>query len=283
MPYVNLGDLPAAPLTSLPSSASDTDLGNYALTAFWKAAYPLNPQLTDDWVSFLDRLRRAYYPRDASEAPQGYPKAIFYPNKSSEALEAFFDGFGFSLRSVELDQDPSKIQHAMVSLAAAGHGTIPVDSNSFFHAIQNEAQDFSFFDAAAFVAKASASQIAEGAQKVGEGIIDTGKDILSVRRYLLIAAALLGAYILYKRYGSAPAKRKPGLMESATEFVKSKMKANPKKRRKKLKDSEACSFKHKVTKKEMALAKKRLDQELKRQRANWKPSTGKRPDVWGDD
>lgn len=214
---MDFGDLPAGPMTSLPDSASDTNLGTFALTSFWMDAQSLNPQMPSDWASFLELLRRAYYPRTANEAPVGYTKSMYFPNKSPEALEAFLDGFGFSLRSVGLDQNPSHIQEAMQSLASHGGGTIPVDPNAFFHAVQNEAQQFSFFDAAAFVVSQSAQQIASGVQEIGQDVLSTGSSILAMRNYILIAIALLGAYILYKRYGGS---------------AKAELRANPTRRRK---------------------------------------------------
>jgi hypothetical protein len=192
------------PVTSITGQSSDLEIGSFALTLFWQAAQQLNPSMPGDWAAFLELLRRAYYPRDASEAPQGYTtwKQVYYPNASSKALAAFIDGLGLSIRSVEMNLTPDHIQSAMQTLAGQGQGTIPTNSNAFFGVIQNEAEAFSFYDAAAFVVTESAKDIAHGAQVIGEDIIETGASILKYRNYIIAAAVIGAGFMLYK-YGHA--------------------------------------------------------------------------------
>lgn len=196
-----LGSLPASPLSTLPASPSDTDLGVFALSSFWQDAESLNPEIPSDWSEFLDLLRRAYFPKNTDEAPQGYTnwKQVYFPNKSEDAFSAYIDGLGFSLRSVGFDTQPDKIASAMQALASQGGGAIPGNQNTFFSAVQNQAQAFSFFDAAAFVAVESAKQIASGVADVGQDLLDTGSAILKYRNYILIAVSLAGAALLWKK------------------------------------------------------------------------------------
>lgn len=201
-----LGDVPASAITSLPSGYSDTDLGGYAITKFWQAAQSLNPQLPADWAAFCEILRRAYYPVSAAEAPAGYPKQIYYPNSSPQALGVFFDGLGLALRSVGFDQSLGKIDSAMQSLAANGHGQVPVNQNDFFKSIQDIATQVNFFDAAAFVIQASAAQVVTAAQDVGDTLIDAGAGILDNLNYILLAAGGLLGLIVYMRFAPKRAK-----------------------------------------------------------------------------
>ncbi len=187
-------------LTVLPNAPFDTDLGDFALTRFWIAAQRLNPLMPQDWDSFLEMLRRAYFPKDAGEAPQGYTKLVYYPNSSDKQLGIFMEGLGVGLRSVGFDQEPAKIQSAMESLAAQGAGALPAEPGNFFGVIQNAASQIHFLDAASFVARESASQIAQGVQNVGEAVLDTGSALLEYKNYLLIGAAGLAVTLLYLRF-----------------------------------------------------------------------------------
>lgn len=182
---------------------NDTDLGTFALQEFWKAALALNPALPGNFQDFMEIMRRAYYPKDTTEAPQGYTswKSIYYPLHSSDAFAQYVDGVGVALRSVGYDQDQGKIVSAMQALATKGNGQIPTNGNSFFSAVQDQAQNFNFYDAAAFVVVESAKDIGAGVQAAGNAIISTGKGILAYKNVILIGAAALVGFVLFERFG----------------------------------------------------------------------------------
>jgi hypothetical protein len=198
-------------ITSINQSSTDLELGEFAITSFWAAARSINPDFPQDFDAYTELLRRSYYPKSSDEAPAGYTnfKQTYFPNSSQAALETFVDGLGLGIRSVDIELAPERITSSMQQLAQAGGGGIPASEKSFFSAIQEQAESYSFFDMTSFVAMESAKDIVTGVQKVGEAVIDTGASILKYRNYILIAAVIAGGYYLYTVYGKTLFKANP--------------------------------------------------------------------------
>lgn len=123
------------------------------------------------------------------------------------------DGIGFQFRT--LGEDYSDLNEAMQNLANASGGKIPTKA-SFDAALRDVAtQTFSFVELQnstdnpiVYVAAGIADEVLNGAQYVGDKVIDTGKTLLNFAPYLLLGGVALYIFLNVK---AAPKLKLPKL------------------------------------------------------------------------
>ena len=119
------------------------------------------------------------------------------------------EGIGFQFRI--LGENYSDLNTAMQNLANASGGKIPTKA-SFDAALRDEAtKTFSFVDIqnntnnpVVYVAAGIADNVLNGAQYVGDRVIDTGKTLLNFAPYLLLGGAALYIYLNVKAAPKLP-------------------------------------------------------------------------------
>ena len=112
-------------------------------------------------------------------------------------VQYFFDGLGLAINSIQSDGllSNSQLKSSMENLAYQAQGKIP-KRESFYSAISGQAQDFNFMQAVPTVAKETAGKILEGAQEVGNAVLDTGKSLLTVGPLVIVLC--IGFYVWSK-------------------------------------------------------------------------------------
>ncbi len=143
------------------SASADIARGRSALVAFHNQAlsYPQNYKMT--LQQLVDELQR-------------------------RSRGVFLEGFGFAIHSAELSD--AVVNRAMVELATQGQGRLPLFHTSFFSALNNSAQRFSFSDAFSATAKGTVEDLGRGIQAVGDTTISTLKNAQG----LVVLLPLLG-------------------------------------------------------------------------------------------
>lgn len=134
----------------------------------------------------------------------GYSK---YPFKSSLELEnylggiIFADSLGFTANAlVNVNgASPTRLNAGIQNLASQGQGRLPSNKTTFFTALGNAAQNYSFLDAVSYTAVESAKDIGKGAVVVGETAIATGKILLGVGPILLVGGIIAYVYFRVKK------------------------------------------------------------------------------------
>lgn len=124
--------------------------------------------------------------------------------RSEKNIGNFTDSLGGLIREIQSDGflSGNKVKNAMENLADKGAGKVP-NINTFFAALSNEAQDFTFKEAAPFVLIESAKEVAVGAQAVGDSIITTGKILTTIGPIVVVSAIL---YIVFYKTKQAAGK-----------------------------------------------------------------------------
>lgn len=105
----------------------------------------------------------------------------------------FLDGLGLQFRIV-LENDQSSLDDAMNSLSKASNGKIP-SQQSFHAAIRDRAISPTAFQAAAAVISGTATELARGAQSLGNNLIDTAKVLNKLLPFIILGGV---AFFLYK-------------------------------------------------------------------------------------
>lgn len=110
---------------------------------------------------------------------------------SEKSIEFFFDGMGLAINSIQSDGFLSggSVKMLMENLADKAKGKLPTRA-SFYAAISGKAQDFSFMEAAPIVLKETAVKVLEGAEEVGNAVLDTGKSLLTIGPLVIVGAVL---------------------------------------------------------------------------------------------
>lgn len=115
----------------------------------------------------------------------------------------FLEGFGMAIESLDggsfFSFGNAKVKSAMQDLASRAAGRVPSQS-SFFSALSDEAQNYSFEDAAGFVAVETGKKVGEGLVETGNILIDTAK---SVGMFLPLAVLLGLGFIFYSKVRKA--------------------------------------------------------------------------------
>lgn len=144
----------------------------------------------------MDRGREAFvYFHNRASRYSGYSytldEALKIVSRSEKNIGIFTDGIGGLIRELQNDGflSGNKTKNAMENLADQGAGKLP-DRNTFFAALSNEAQNFTFREAAPFVLIESAKEVATGAQAVGDSIISTGKILTTIAPIVIVSAIL---------------------------------------------------------------------------------------------
>lgn len=127
-----------------------------------------------------------------------YPKVFAYSfdeflSSYGKKIDIYMDGIGLGVRSAGVSD--SRIDAAMNALAMNSAGKIPSDYQVYFKYIQDEAVKISWMDAAAYVAKESASDILNGAKEIGDTLIFSGK----ILKFIIPLAVFVIAYFWVKR------------------------------------------------------------------------------------
>jgi hypothetical protein len=205
----------------LASTDPDVIAGLNALTVFWQAAMPLNPQLPTDFPSFLSALEQSLVPGQTG-ATQDNIFTIQVQGIGTQVNVGGTPGF-FSTGTVPMTS--AQVATAMQALASQGSGKLPTNMNGFTAALTGSATTVNFLSAVTYTAEASTAQVAQAAQAAGNAIIDTASTALAWKNYLIWGAVAFGAFLLYIKFGGKLSSGKP------TEEVK----ANPSRRKHKKK------------------------------------------------
>lgn len=110
---------------------------------------------------------------------------------SPKAVQFFLDGMGTAIIEIQKDDflADSKVKKAMENLANLSKGNLP-NKSYFFSALSQEAQNVTFIEAIPTVVIGSAAEIVNGAQAVGDALIDTGKIVTKIFPFVTIIALL---------------------------------------------------------------------------------------------
>lgn len=122
---------------------------------------------------------------------------------SEKSVQYFFEGLGLAINSIQADGflSGSAVKDTMTNLASKAHGKLPT-RNSFYAALSGKAQDFSFVEAAPIVIKETASKVLEGAQEVGNAVLDTGKSLLTIMPLVLVGAVIFFVWSKTKKFSA---------------------------------------------------------------------------------
>lgn len=101
----------------------------------------------------------------------------------------YLQGVGDLILSLELDS--SQVQKAMEGLADKGQGKVPAHPTSYFSALGNKAQEFSFVDASVFVGKEVLIKTGEGLAQVGDTVLGVGGGILDTIKSLSVVLPIV--------------------------------------------------------------------------------------------
>lgn len=106
-------------------------------------------------------------------------------------VQFFYEGLGLAINNIQADGflSGSSVQKAMENLADMG-GEKLASQKSFYSAVSGQAQNFSFIEAAPFVLKETSGAILEGAEAVGNAVIDTGKSLLTIGPIVIVGVVL---------------------------------------------------------------------------------------------
>lgn len=110
----------------------------------------------------------------------------------------FLEGFGFAIESMQTDWlsfGSNKVKSAMQDLARRASGKVPSQA-SFFSALSGEAQNYSFSDAAGFVATETAKEVGSGLVEVGNVAKDTLKSLGQFLPIIILAGV---GYVVYSK------------------------------------------------------------------------------------
>lgn len=120
-----------------------------------------------------------------------------YDRKTTDELLAawggrgmiYAEGIGLAINSTGMSTQ--QVQAAMESLAKTAQGRIPKDQNDFFNALNGQLSNISYVDLIKTVASETASQIATGAQAVGDSVITSFSWLTKILPFLAVGGALL--------------------------------------------------------------------------------------------
>ncbi len=137
-------------------------------------------------IEIGNKALKSYYSHMRSTYPTfKYSESEFFAIIAKiKGGKALADGLGLGIREAGLTD--RQVSNSMLNLARGGGGKIPASFMDFFNYLINESRNISYMDAALFVVKESAKDIAGAAEKVGSQIIFTGK----ILNFLLPAVAL---------------------------------------------------------------------------------------------
>lgn len=121
------------------------------------------------------------YPQNYSLTLDGLQSAVGKITKQS---------IGFAILANNFDD--RKVADAMDALADKGEGKLPASPNSWFAVIKDVSVHVDFVEALKYTAVASAGDIAQGAQQIGDSVLFSGKLVL-----LLLPVAVV--FILYRK------------------------------------------------------------------------------------
>lgn len=107
--------------------------------------------------------------------------AILNPKFPKVALE----GLGLQLRYA-LGDNSVKLENAMKNLSRIANGRVPAPI-AFQSAFLDEGLSYTFTEAATFVVSESAAEVAHGAQAIGDTLIGTGKLLLILFPFVVVA------------------------------------------------------------------------------------------------
>lgn len=110
---------------------------------------------------------------------------------SARNSQIFLDGLGFAINQIAENTYfmSSKVQNAMEKLANDVKNKVP-NKNLFFDYLRDQSTQTNIIEALPSVVSGSAETLVQGAQQVGNAVIDTGKSLLTVMPLALTAAAL---------------------------------------------------------------------------------------------
>lgn len=112
---------------------------------------------------------------------------------TEKQIPIYLEGFGDLIDQLELSD--GRVKSAMEGLADAGKGKVPT-RQAIFDALGGKASEISWIDLTTTVAAETAKQVAQGAQAVGETVIDTAKSLNAIIPIMLVGALV---FILLKR------------------------------------------------------------------------------------
>lgn len=102
--------------------------------------------------------------------------------------QALIEGLGLSF-DIGLDRDEDKLDAALKRLVSDSGGKIPSKATLDMY-LREEAQNYTFIEAAVAVATGTAKEIGKKAAEIGDGVLFMTK----------IAPYAIGAFLLYKAY-----------------------------------------------------------------------------------
>lgn len=208
--YATLGDV-VADLQA--ATDADTVAGLAALTLFWQAAQPLNPQIPADFPSFLTALENSLVPAGTTQ------DAVFKIKVSGLGTQVNLGGTPGYFDSGTVPMTTAQVTSAMQALATQGNGALPTDMNGFTAALTGSATTVNFLSAMTYTAEASGGQVVAAAQAAGNAIIATASTALAWKNYIIWGAVALGVFLLYIKFGGKLGSGEP-----------EKIAANPKRR-----------------------------------------------------
>lgn len=115
----------------------------------------------------------------------------------------FLDALGMAIKAIEMTS--SQVEDAMEALADGANGGIPKQTK-FFTALKDRAMVLTpgdWVEALPGIAADSAIDIAKGAQKVGDAVIDTGKSLLAIGPILIVGAVIFIVVMRSKQLAGA--------------------------------------------------------------------------------
>lgn len=102
----------------------------------------------------------------------------------------FLESFGMAIEALNTDGFFSwgKVNQAMAVLANKGQGRVPTNQTVFFQALSNRMQDIDWAEASGYVAVETGKAVLDGAQAVGDTILDTAKSLNTILPLLVIGS-----------------------------------------------------------------------------------------------
>lgn len=110
---------------------------------------------------------------------------------SPKAVQFFLDGIGTAIIEIQKDDflTGNSVKTAMTKLADVSKGKLP-EKAYFYSALSTEASNVTFIQALPSVIKGTATDLVNGAQQIGNTIIDTGKILNMLFPFVAVTAIL---------------------------------------------------------------------------------------------
>lgn len=110
---------------------------------------------------------------------------------SPKSVQFFLDGIGTAIIEIQKDDflTGNRVEKAMTKLADVSKGKLP-EKAYFYSALSQEAANVTFIQALPSVVSGTAKELVQGAQEIGNTLIDTGKIINMIFPFAAIGALL---------------------------------------------------------------------------------------------